>query len=159
MKKIYVRWLGWLGQEVTRDTFKFEMSRGTESCAEMIDHRTGYMSYLCDENNGVWIGLLCNPNNVAREFKNDAWSKLSGFKLQRGKNGVRSGNKLSHNQFCHTEAWIKPGGFQGIVLSYQFDSLSKCKQEIVRAAARKYNLPVYYVIPLEGLRRVKGVFK
>ena len=155
MKKIYVRWLGW-HSFVNRDTFKFELSRGTESCAEVL---TGnFTSFLWNDNPNIWVGLLCEQTGVIREFKNDAWSELSGTQLRRGKNGVYSGNKLSCRRFTHTEAWVKPGMFRGIVLAYYFDALPKSKQELIRTVSRRYNLPVYY-IEQGGLKRVKEVFK
>ena len=139
MKK-YIRWLGW-HSFVDFATFKFEMSRGTECCAEAI---TGNYSHLADYERGVWVGLLCNPKAVVREFHADAYSKLNGYKLVRGKWGVWSGNKTTGSDDEHTEAWVKPGNFIGIVLyDKHFAELSPSKKAIIRQVVRKYNLPVW----------------
>lgn len=148
MKKVYVRWLGW-HSSVTSGTFKFEMSRGTESCAEVV---TNNHPNLPEHTDKVWVGLLVNKAAVVREFPNDAWSELDGTHLVRGKGGIRAGYKTK--EFTHTEAWIAPGGFTGIVL-YEtgFSNLKAKYQAIVREVSKKYGLPVYTFYPGKPLRK------
>lgn len=162
---MFVRWLGW-HSVVDARTFDFEFTRDSESCAEELGAGTG--SELAAHNPHVWVGLLCSERGVVRRFPHDAWSKLRGDRLCRGKGGRHGEGYKKPFIHTHTEAWVKPGHFVGIVLvgsrewidprvgfvrDFAIDccQLDKARRKAVAYAAKRYGVPVY--------RLVNGVLK
>lgn len=156
---MYIRWLTFLGGFQGLKSFDYEFQRSTESCAEHIDESRKYYHRELGTEHQVCIGLLCNPKGVVRTFPNDAWSKLENKKLTRGKDGHahRGYYDKPKRSTHHTEAWVKPGNFVGIVVAFNkcgylghenighqgIENLDGKTKRMLKTAASKYNVPLY----------------
>ena len=143
---MYVRWLGFQrGYFTPQEVVRFELSRTTEAAAEFIPSTAKGSLIGGKEFSGCWWGLLCDKKFVARQFPHDAWSKKPDAegKLRRGKSGTKYG--YANPTHTHTEAWVKPGGYIGLVICWKggFGALSADKRWFIQRASREYNLPVY----------------
>ena len=143
---MYIRWLGFQGKQWSpMEVIKFELSRKTEAAAEFIPASAKGSLIGGKEFSGCWWGLLCDKKSVVRQFPHDAWSRHPDEegKLRRGKNHTKYGYNNQHH--THTEAWVKPGCYIGIVICWKggFGALSADKRWFIQRAAREYNLPVY----------------
>lgn len=168
---MYIRWLGEYGKFEGMKSFDFEFHRKTESCAEYIDEKYSYRHAKLGAVSrfNVRIGLLCDPKKVVRTFNTDAWSELKEEKLVRGKNGVTNKGYFDSPWIRYQEAWVKPNAFTGIIirihwcgeyystnLQQGFNNLPGSLQKLIKAAAKRHNVPVYMLRDYENkLREVK----
>ena len=165
---MYIRWLGEYGSFEGMKSFDFEFHRTTESCAEYVNEKykctyakLGYADRFC-----IRFGLLCDPKKVVRTFKTDAWSQLDNSgRLVRGKTGIKHNGYFDTPKMMYHEAWVAPNAFIGIVirihwsgyyptnLEQGFNNLPGGIQKMIKAAAKRHNVPVYMLREYENKLR------
>lgn len=85
----------------------------------------------------VKVGLLCKNSEVVRRFKEDVYSvrNSSGY--------LRKTRKDCGGMGTHSELWVHPSSFMGIVVKGRWKALSPEKREAVKAASLKYGMPIF----------------
>ena len=141
---MYVRWLGAFKKESRNiiDSIDFEMSRSSVAACEHLQKKN--KSY-------VWarVGLMISKEGIIRRFDHDVWSVPDKDNHE----SLVKTRDHAHGSLHH-EAWCKPGFVTGIVTKVGWWTLRPKTRKEITIAARKYNLPVYFLSSKGVLKEV-----
>jgi hypothetical protein len=129
---VIVRWLGAFGKaDSIANSLAWELSTNTaEVCAESF--RKGDR----DDKRSIpsRIGLLVPTTSLHKKWAGDVWS----YRQERSKSLRKS--RSEHVSNTHTECWVKPGNYTGIVIR---GLISREALKEVCFACLKHGLPLY----------------
>ena len=141
---MYVRWLGAFKIESRNiiDSIDFEMSRSSVAACEHLQKKN--KSY-------VWarVGLMIAKEGIIRRFDHDVWSVPDRDNHE----SLVKTRDHAHGSLHH-EAWCKPGFVTGIVTKVGWWTLHPKTRKEITIAARKYNLPIYFLSSKGVLKEV-----
>ena len=141
---MYVRWLGAFKKESRNiiDSIDFEMSRSSVAACEHLQKKN--KSY-------VWarVGLMISKEGIIRRFDHDVWSVPDRDNHE----SLVKTRDHAHGSLHH-EAWCKPGFVTGIVTKVGWWTLRPKTRKEITIAARKYNLPIYFLSSKGVLKEV-----
>ena len=130
---MFVRWLG-------------AFRKGSYTLAESIDYEFSQADLkepACEKFTGeskigfARVGLLCNPENIIKNFKGDCWSEYDGNSLRKTRNPKTAKSK-------HLESWVAGKNCStGIVIKIPVEQFKKDIQEQIIASTKMHNVPVY----------------
>ena len=124
------------------DSIDFEMSRSSVAACEHLQKKN--KSY-------VWarVGLMIAKEGIIRRFDHDVWSVPDRDNHE----SLVKTRDHAHGSLHH-EAWCKPGFVTGIVTKVGWWTLRPKTRKEITIAARKYNLPVYFLSSKGVLKEV-----
>ena len=140
---MYVRWMGAFHKNTSlEESISFEMERTSVAACEHLQKKN--QSY-------VWarVGLIIAKEGIIRRFDHDVWS------LPDANNPgslIKTRDHAWHSY--HHEAWCKPGFVMGIVTKIGWWTLRPKTRHSIENAAKKYNLPVYFLSSKGVLKEV-----
>ena len=142
---MYVRWLGAFHKSASSgisESVDFEMNRTSVAACEHLQKKN--KSY-------VWarVGLIISKEGIIRRFNHDVWSLPN----ENDPESLVKTRDHSHNS-CHHEAWCKPGFVTGIITKIGWWTLRPKSRHAIEVAAKKYNLPVYFLSSKGVLKEV-----
>lgn len=112
-------------------------TNGTKAvCAERL-RRNADGKLVIGVPDRVKVGLLCKNSSVIRRYKEDVYSI-------RNETGYLKKTRKDCGGFgTHSELWVHPSSFMGIVIKERWKALSPEKREAIKSASLKYELPVF----------------
>ena len=141
---MYVRWLGAFKKESRNilDSVDYEMHRSSVGACEHLQKKN--KSY-------VWarVGLMIDKEGIIRKFDHDVWSVPD----RKDSESLVKTRDHAHGSLHH-EAWCKPGFVTGIVTKVGWWTLRPKTRKEIAIAAKKYNLPVYFLSSKGVLKEV-----
>ena len=141
---MYVRWLGAFKKESRNilDSVDYEMHRSSVGACEHLQKKN--KSY-------VWarVGLMIDKEGIIRKFDHDVWSVPD----RKDSEYLVKTRDHAHGSLHH-EAWCKPGFVTGIVTKVGWWTLRPKTRKEIAIAAKKYNLPVYFLSSKGVLKEV-----
>ena len=141
---MYIRWLGAFKKESRNilDSVDYEMHRSSVSACEHLQKKN--KSY-------VWarVGLMIDKEGIIRKFDHDVWSVPD----RKDSESLVKTRDHAHGSLHH-EAWCKPGFVTGIVTKVGWWTLRPKTRKEITIAAKKYNLPVYFLSSKGVLKEV-----
>lgn len=141
---MYVRWLGAFKKESRNilDSVDYEMHRSSVAACEHLQKKN--KSY-------VWarVGLMIDKEGIIRKFDHDVWSVPD----RKDSESLVKTRDHAHGSLHH-EAWCKPGFVTGIVTKVGWWTLRPKTRKEITIAAKKYNLPVYFLSSKGVLKEV-----
>lgn len=140
---MYVRWLGAFHKSASSsisESVDFEMNRSSVAACEHLQKKKSY----------VWarVGLIISKEGIIRRFNHDVWS------LPNEDDPESLIKTRDHAYSSHHEAWCKPGFVTGIVTKIGWWTLRSKTRHAIEVAAKKYNLPVYFLSSKGVLKEV-----
>ena len=141
---MYVRWLGAFKKESRSilDSIDFEMNRTSVGACEHLQKKN--QSYVRAN-----VGLMIAKEGIIRRFDHDVWSVPD-----RDDNESLVKTRDHAYGSIHHEAWCKPGFVTGIVTKVGWWTLRPKTRKEITIAARKYNLPIYFLSSKGVLKEV-----
>ena len=141
---MYVRWLGAFKKESRSilDSIDFEMNRTSVGACEHLQKKN--QSYVRAN-----VGLKIAKEGVIRRFDHDVWSVPD-----RDVNESLVKTRDHAYGSIHHEAWCTPGFVTGIVTKVGWWTLRPKTRKEITIAARKYNLPIYFLSSKGVLKEV-----
>ena len=140
-----VRWMG---------AFHKTSIISLDECIDFEMHRTsvGACAHLQKKNKSyVWarVGLIISKEGIIRKFDHDVWS------LPDSSDPESLIKTRDHAWNCkHHEAWCKPGFVIGIITKIGWWTLRQKTRHDIEIAAKKYNLPIYFLSSKGVLKEV-----
>ena len=141
---MYIRWLGAFKKESRNisDSIEFEMHRTSVGACEHLQKKN--QSYVRAN-----VGLMIAKEGIIRRFDHDVWSVPD---RDDNESLVKTRDHAYGSK--HHEAWCKPGFVTGIVTKIGWWTLRPRIRHSIEDAARKYNLPIYFLSSKGVLKEV-----